>query len=162
MALSEILMSYFRQAGFGQAVMLTDFHFDLPPLGEDVSYHLGLCIHGDPVGGAIRDFETYYQQPTWTWVEQLLGARPEQNPEARKDSFSLKMVWLRQRMQHIPKDADPGTLIPSRTLTGACDIPGDQLTLAQLDDVWNVMSTSALPAHEIQAAYRPCTWVEWS
>ncbi|MED6110896.1 hypothetical protein PIB30_047259 [Stylosanthes scabra] len=79
MASPEVLMPYFRNAGFVQA---------------DVNYHFGLCTHGDPVSGAMRDFETYYWRPTWGWVEQLLGARPGHNPKARKESFSLKMGFL--------------------------------------------------------------------
>ncbi|MED6196847.1 hypothetical protein PIB30_051127 [Stylosanthes scabra] len=111
MAPPEVLMPYFWDASFGQAVMLADFHFDLTLLSAfverwrpethsfhmswDVAYHLGLRTHGDPIGGAMRDFETHYRHPTCGWVEELLGARPEQKPEARKESFSLKMVWHR-------------------------------------------------------------------
>ncbi|MED6170605.1 hypothetical protein PIB30_032635 [Stylosanthes scabra] len=106
MAPPEILMSYLRDAGIGQAVKLTDFHFDLTRLWRcgvqrriaftyrgDVAYHLGLRTHDDLVGGAMRNFQTHYRHPTWGWVEELQGVRPEQNPKARKESFNLKMVW---------------------------------------------------------------------
>ncbi|MED6162198.1 hypothetical protein PIB30_068159 [Stylosanthes scabra] len=59
-----------------------------------------------------------YGHPMWGWVEELLGAKPPQNPDARKESFSLKMVWLKQRMQHIPPDADPNTLRQYARLSG--------------------------------------------
>ncbi|MED6213781.1 hypothetical protein PIB30_096702 [Stylosanthes scabra] len=36
MATPEMLMTYFRDTGFGQAVMLTDFHFDLTLLSAFV------------------------------------------------------------------------------------------------------------------------------
>ncbi|MED6173476.1 hypothetical protein PIB30_059882 [Stylosanthes scabra] len=58
----------------------------------------------------MRDFQTHFGHLTWGWVEELLGVRPPQNLKARKESFSLKMVWLKQQMQHIPPDADPNTL----------------------------------------------------
>ncbi|MED6154100.1 hypothetical protein PIB30_108753, partial [Stylosanthes scabra] len=48
--------------------------------------------------------------PAMDWIEELLGDMSRSNPEARKESFSLNMTWLRQRMQHIPADADDDTL----------------------------------------------------
>ncbi|MED6184891.1 hypothetical protein PIB30_051820 [Stylosanthes scabra] len=66
---------------------------------QDVAYHIGLRTHGHPVDEAMRDFQMWYQHPTWGWVVELLGDRPSYNPKAWKESFSLKMTWLRQRMQ---------------------------------------------------------------
>ncbi|MED6146417.1 hypothetical protein PIB30_034331 [Stylosanthes scabra] len=77
---------------------------------QDVAYHLGLRTDGEPVGGCMRDFQEHYQQQSWDMVEQYLGARPPVPPNAPKESFAIKMVWLRQRLQHIPPDADADTL----------------------------------------------------
>ncbi|MED6106967.1 hypothetical protein PIB30_009573 [Stylosanthes scabra] len=43
-------------------------------------------------------------------VEQYLGARPPIPPNAPKESFVIKMVWLRERLQHFPPDANADTL----------------------------------------------------
>ncbi|MED6181546.1 hypothetical protein PIB30_020307 [Stylosanthes scabra] len=107
MASPEVLMTFFMKADFGQAVMLTNFHFDLMLL---LAFVKRLRIYGDSFGGAMRDFETHCRHLTWGWVEELLGVRPPPNPQARNESFSLKMTWLRKRMHHIPTDADVDTL----------------------------------------------------
>ncbi|MED6186145.1 hypothetical protein PIB30_064001 [Stylosanthes scabra] len=33
-------------------------------------------------------FQTFYQHPTWGWVEELLSDRPPPNPEVLNESFS--------------------------------------------------------------------------
>ncbi|RYR69265.1 hypothetical protein Ahy_A03g015817 [Arachis hypogaea] len=51
--------------------------------------------------------------PTWNWVEELFNARPphaQQQGGQRKESFSIKLTWLRDKMQHMPASADPPTL----------------------------------------------------
>ncbi|MED6157170.1 hypothetical protein PIB30_020837 [Stylosanthes scabra] len=80
---------------------------------------------GAPAGGAPQAVESlsrlnrdyhiagaleHYQQQSWDMVEQYLGARPPVPANAQKESFVIKMVWLRERLQHIPVDADPDTL----------------------------------------------------
>ncbi|RYR53036.1 hypothetical protein Ahy_A06g027891 [Arachis hypogaea] len=42
----------------------------------DVAYHLGLRTHGEPVGGCLHDFQTWYQQLTWEYVDELLVSKP--------------------------------------------------------------------------------------
>ncbi|MED6142706.1 hypothetical protein PIB30_116456, partial [Stylosanthes scabra] len=43
-------------------------------------------------------------------VEQFLGARPPVQENAQKEAFAIRLVWLRDRLQHMPLDADEGTL----------------------------------------------------
>ena len=46
-------------------------------------------------------------------VEQLLGARPPvaaQQAAQRKESFTLKLVWLRDRVRQMSQTNDPETL----------------------------------------------------
>ncbi|MED6135844.1 hypothetical protein PIB30_050446 [Stylosanthes scabra] len=108
----KVLMRFFKDTEFGQALMLTDFHFNLTLHSAFVvrrrlkthSFHmLFYQHHGDPIDRAMRDFQTFYRHPTWGWSEELLGDRPAPIPEARKQSFSLKMTWLRQRMQMMKR-----------------------------------------------------------
>ncbi|MED6164174.1 hypothetical protein PIB30_087109, partial [Stylosanthes scabra] len=80
----EVLMPFFREAGLGQAVMLMDFHFDLKLLSAFVE--------------KWRTISDYVLMVIWS--------KAQQNPEARKENFSLKMTWLKQWMQHILVDAD--------------------------------------------------------
>ncbi|MED6164134.1 hypothetical protein PIB30_086786 [Stylosanthes scabra] len=117
-----------------QVVMFMDFHFDLTLISafvgwwhpethsfhmswseitialQNVVYHLGLCTHGDPIGGAMRDFQQFYRRPSWGIVEQLPGSKHLVNLEARKESFLIKITWLRLGLQHIPKDQDDDTM----------------------------------------------------
>ncbi|QHO59266.1 uncharacterized protein DS421_3g97730 [Arachis hypogaea] len=115
------IVPYLAEARFGDTVPLRDFTFDNflilalverwrlethmfhLPWGEvtitlqDVAYHLGLRAHGNPVGGCLRDIGQWYNTETWAMVEQLLGARPPlvaQQAAQRKESFTLKLVWL--------------------------------------------------------------------
>ncbi|MED6135470.1 hypothetical protein PIB30_046811 [Stylosanthes scabra] len=37
----------------------------------------------------------------WDMVEQYLGARPPVQENAQKKSFSIRLVWLRDRLQHM-------------------------------------------------------------
>ncbi|QHO06709.1 uncharacterized protein DS421_14g457120 [Arachis hypogaea] len=75
-------------------------------------YHLGLRTHGNPVGDASVTLvgDTIRM---WALVEQLLGARPPvaaQQVAQRKESFTLKLVWLRDRVCQMPQTDDPETL----------------------------------------------------
>ncbi|RYR61124.1 hypothetical protein Ahy_A04g018251 [Arachis hypogaea] len=133
----DAIIPYLDEARFGDTVPLKDFTFDnslisalverwLPethtfhlPRGEvtitlqDVAYHLGLWEHGNPVGGCLRDFGRWYGMETWAMVEQLLGAKPPvaaQQAAQRKESFTLKLVWLRDRVRQMPPTDDPETL----------------------------------------------------
>ncbi|RYR41620.1 hypothetical protein Ahy_A08g038027 [Arachis hypogaea] len=79
---------------------------------ENVAYHLGLRAHGNPIGGCLHDFGRWYHTETWALVEQLLGAKPlvtAQQAEQRKDSFTLKLVWLRNCVCQMPLTDDPET-----------------------------------------------------
>ncbi|XP_016191699.1 serine/threonine-protein phosphatase 7 long form homolog [Arachis ipaensis] len=134
---SDAIVPYLGETGFGDTVPLKDFNFDNSlistlverrrlethtfhlPWGkvtiilQDVAYHLGLRAHGNPVGGCLRDFGRWYNTETWAMVEQLLGARPPvaaQQAAQRKESFTLKLVWLRDRVHQMPPTDDPETL----------------------------------------------------
>ncbi|QHO01815.1 Serine/threonine protein phosphatase 7 long form isogeny [Arachis hypogaea] len=113
----DAIIVYLAEAEFGDTVLLRDFTFDnflisalverwRPethmfhlPWGEvtitlqNVAYHLGLHAHGNPVRGFLRDFGRWYNMEKWDMVEQLLGARPSAASQ-RKESFTLKLVWL--------------------------------------------------------------------
>ncbi|XP_057740615.1 serine/threonine-protein phosphatase 7 long form homolog [Arachis stenosperma] len=118
-----------RDAGFGDAAPLRDFLFDNTmittfverwrpethtfhmPWGEctitlqDVAYHLGLRTDGDPVGGCFRDFQAHYHTRAWEMVERLLGAKllvVVQQGAQRREDFSLKVTWLRDRLRQMP------------------------------------------------------------
>ncbi|MED6128094.1 hypothetical protein PIB30_094392 [Stylosanthes scabra] len=106
--------------------MLTDFHVDLTLLSafvemwhperhkfhmlwgkvtltlQDVAYHFKLRTQGDPVGEAMQDFWTFYQHLTWGWVEELLGVRPSQNPDARKELLPIVGFNL-VHMHHVDR-----------------------------------------------------------
>ncbi|QHO30742.1 uncharacterized protein DS421_8g235800 [Arachis hypogaea] len=133
----DAIVSYLTEAGFGNTVPLRDFTFDNSlilalverwrsethtfhlPWGEititlqDVAYHLSLRAHGNPVGGCLRDFGRWYGTETWAMVEQLLSARPPvvaQQAAQRKESFTLKLVWLCDRVRQMPPTDDSETL----------------------------------------------------
>ncbi|QHN76569.1 uncharacterized protein DS421_19g645030 [Arachis hypogaea] len=133
----DAIVPYLAEAGFGDTVPLKDFTFDNSlisalverwrsemhtfhlPWGEvtitlqDVVYHLDLRAHGNPVGGCLRDFGRWYGTETWAMVEQLLDVRPPvaaQQAAQRKESFTLKLVWLRDRVCQMPPTDDPETL----------------------------------------------------
>ncbi|RYR53554.1 hypothetical protein Ahy_A06g028728 [Arachis hypogaea] len=133
----DAIIPYRDEAGFGDMVPLRDFTFDnflilalverwRPethtfhlPWGEvtitlqDVAYNLGLRAHGNPVGGCLRNFGKWYGTEMWAKVEQLLGARPPvaaQHATQRKELFTLKLVWLRDRVCQMPRTDDPETL----------------------------------------------------
>ncbi|QHN85109.1 uncharacterized protein DS421_16g534470 [Arachis hypogaea] len=110
----DAIVPYLAEAGFDDRVPLRDFTFTNSLISAlDVAYHLGLCAHGNPVEGCLRDFGRWYHTETWALVEQLLGARPPvttQQGEQRKESFTLKLVWLRNRVRQMPPTDDPETL----------------------------------------------------
>ncbi|MED6117752.1 hypothetical protein PIB30_112696, partial [Stylosanthes scabra] len=56
-------------------------------------------------------------------VEQFLGARPPVQENAQKEAFAIRLLWLRDRLQHVPLDADEVTL---RQLVGAPQPARDQ------------------------------------
>ncbi|XP_016196116.1 serine/threonine-protein phosphatase 7 long form homolog [Arachis ipaensis] len=132
----DAIIPYLAEAGFGDTVPLRDFTFDNSlistlverwrpethtfylPWGEviitlqDVAYHLGLR-DGNPVGGCLCDFGRWYHTETWALVEQLLGARlpaAAQQAVQRMESFTLKLVWLRDRVRQMSQTNDPETL----------------------------------------------------
>ncbi|XP_072052547.1 protein MAIN-LIKE 1-like [Arachis hypogaea] len=105
LAPSDAIVPYLREVGFGDTVQLRDIVFDnslitafverwrlethtfYQPWGEcnitlqDIGYHLGLHTHGEPMGGCLHDFQTWYQRLTWEYVEELLGAKPPHGPQ---------------------------------------------------------------------------------
>ncbi|RYR12066.1 hypothetical protein Ahy_B04g069591 [Arachis hypogaea] len=61
----------------------------------------------------IRDFDKWYGMETWVMVEQLLGDRPPvaaQQAAQRNGFFTLKLVWLRDRVRQMPPTDDLETL----------------------------------------------------
>ncbi|QHN97794.1 uncharacterized protein DS421_18g630460 [Arachis hypogaea] len=80
---------------------------------QDVAYHLGLRAHGNSIGGCLCDFGRWYHTETWALVEQLLGSKPPvaaQQAAQKKESFTLKLVWLWDRVRQMPQTDDPETL----------------------------------------------------
>ncbi|XP_057747684.1 protein MAIN-LIKE 1-like [Arachis stenosperma] len=117
------IVPYLAKARFSDTVLLRDFTLDNSLISalverwrpethmfhllwsevtitlQDMVYHLDLRVHGNPVGECFRDFGRWYHTETWAMVEQLLGARPlvaAQQAAQRKESFTLKLVWLRE------------------------------------------------------------------
>ncbi|MED6181270.1 hypothetical protein PIB30_017842 [Stylosanthes scabra] len=126
MLVPEQLMPFMVAAGFGHDIQLQDFAFDAPlrsafverwrPKTHTFCLPWGCGIpprspHGwracwrvyagfpDPLSAAALDM-----------AEQYLGARPPVAPNVPKESFTIKMVWLQQRLQHIPADVNADTL----------------------------------------------------
>ncbi|XP_072073033.1 serine/threonine-protein phosphatase 7 long form homolog [Arachis hypogaea] len=133
----DAIVPYLDEAGFSDTMPLRNFIFDNSLISalveqrrlethrfylswdevtitlQDVVYHLGLRAHGNPVGGCLCDFGRWYAKETWVLVEQLLGARPPvaaHQATQRKESFTLKLVWLRNRVRQMPQTDDPETL----------------------------------------------------
>ncbi|RYR38627.1 hypothetical protein Ahy_A09g043731 [Arachis hypogaea] len=133
----DAIVPYLVEARFGDTVPLRDFTFDNSLISalverwrpkthifhlswgevtitlQDVAYHLGLRANGNPVRRCLRDFGRWYHTETWALVEQLLGARrpvAAQQATQRKESFTLKLVWLRDRVRQMPQTNDPETL----------------------------------------------------
>ncbi|QHO48986.1 uncharacterized protein DS421_1g10070 [Arachis hypogaea] len=70
----------------------------------------GAMASGDP---HIPSPVEWYHTETWELVERLLGARPLVAPQQaaqRKESFTLNLVWLRDRVCQMPLTDDPETL----------------------------------------------------
>ncbi|QHO00495.1 uncharacterized protein DS421_13g406960 [Arachis hypogaea] len=117
----DAIVPYLAEAGFGATVSLRDFTFN-NSLISDMAYHLGLRTHGTPVGGASV---TLVGVVTWALVEQLLGAKPPVAPQQavqRKESFTLKLVWLQDRVRQMP-------LQTSRRPSDSMPVPGVVLGL---------------------------------
>ncbi|RYQ92572.1 hypothetical protein Ahy_B09g098797 [Arachis hypogaea] len=100
----DAIFPYLAEAGFGDTVPLKNFTFDNSLILtlverwrlETHTFHL-----------------PWYHTETWALVEQLLGARPPvaaQQVEHRKESFTLKLVWLRDRVYQMPPTDDLETL----------------------------------------------------
>ncbi|QHO23596.1 uncharacterized protein DS421_12g364910 [Arachis hypogaea] len=89
----DAIVPYLVEVGFNDTVLLRDFTFDNSPISalverwrpemhtfhlswgevtitlQDVAYHLGLCAHGNPIGGCLRDFGRWHGTETWAMVE---------------------------------------------------------------------------------------------
>ncbi|QHO36412.1 uncharacterized protein DS421_9g283630 [Arachis hypogaea] len=136
----DAIIPYLAEAGFSDTVPLRDFTFDNSlisahverwrpethtfhlPWGEvtitlqEVAYHLGLRAHGNPVEGCLRDFGRWYNTETWAMMLQLLGVRlpvVAQQAVQKNESFTLKLVWLRDRVRQMP----PPTILRSSDIT---------------------------------------------
>ncbi|RYR05468.1 hypothetical protein Ahy_B06g085333 [Arachis hypogaea] len=89
---------------------------------------------------------------TWAMVEQLLGARP---PAAqRKESFTLKLVWLHDRVCQMPPTDDPETLRQYARCYIMLLIGGYLLT----DKSNNLVHIRWLPLLRDFAEYRALSW----
>ncbi|MED6157823.1 hypothetical protein PIB30_027081 [Stylosanthes scabra] len=71
----------------------------------------------------MRDFQEHYQQQPWHMVEQYLGARPPVPPNAPKESFAIKMVYVR----------DCNTFQQTPTRTRCVSTPGATLCSSSVD-----------------------------
>ncbi|QHO48546.1 uncharacterized protein DS421_1g06350 [Arachis hypogaea] len=134
----DAILPYLRKVGFGDAVPLRNFVFDNSIITafverwrpkthtflmswskctitlQDVAYHLGMRVNGEPVGSCFRDFQTWYHTGAWELVECLLGAKPlavVQQGAQRREAFSLKLTWLQKQVRQMPLvTTDPDTL----------------------------------------------------
>ncbi|QHN97374.1 uncharacterized protein DS421_18g626830 [Arachis hypogaea] len=105
----DAIVPYLAEAGFGNTVPLKDFTFD----NSLISALVELTCTRKPRWGCLRDFGRWYHTETWALVEQLLGARPLVEPQQaaqRKESFTLKLVWIRNCVCQMPPTDDPDTL----------------------------------------------------
>ncbi|KAL4345044.1 hypothetical protein AHAS_Ahas11G0239000 [Arachis hypogaea] len=77
-------------------IRFTCHGLSLPSPFQDVSYHLGLWMHGEPVEGYNCDFQTYYGRDTWEMVEEALRELlPQWEPQEgvwQAESFIIKMT----------------------------------------------------------------------
>ncbi|RYR66154.1 hypothetical protein Ahy_A03g012101 [Arachis hypogaea] len=108
----DAIVPYLAEAGFGDTVPLKDFTFDNSLISalverrrrETHTFHL-------PWGEVT--ITLWYHMETWALVEQLLGTKPPvaaQHAAQRKKSFTLKLVWLRDRVRQMPQTDDPEIL----------------------------------------------------
>ncbi|XP_015972334.1 serine/threonine-protein phosphatase 7 long form homolog [Arachis duranensis] len=80
---------------------------------QDVAYHLGLRAYGDSVRGCFHNFGKWYHTETWErwwsgcWVP---GLRWLHSRRQKKESFTLKLVWLWDRVRQMLQIDDPETL----------------------------------------------------
>ncbi|QHO28807.1 uncharacterized protein DS421_7g219900 [Arachis hypogaea] len=94
----DAIVSYLAETGFGDTVPLR-YH----PAGRGVPPR-ATRTQG-PSWGCLRDFDRWYHTETWALVEQLHRARPSVTPQQaaqRKESFTLKLVWLQDRVHQMP------------------------------------------------------------
>ncbi|XP_020985809.1 serine/threonine-protein phosphatase 7 long form homolog [Arachis duranensis] len=104
--LLDVIVPYLDEVEFGDTVPLRDFTFDNSLISALVErwrpeMHMFHLRWGE------------YNTETWELVEQLLGARPPvaaQQAARRKESFTLKLVWLRDRACQMPQTDDSETL----------------------------------------------------
>ncbi|MED6195852.1 hypothetical protein PIB30_041800 [Stylosanthes scabra] len=101
MPVPDRLMSFMVEAGFGM------------PSSCGISFstlysfqHLWSIGGRSPIRSISRGLDP------WEMVDQYFGTRPPvpANGPSTKEAFAIRMVWLRERLQYIPTDADEPTL----------------------------------------------------
>ncbi|MED6169717.1 hypothetical protein PIB30_023926 [Stylosanthes scabra] len=70
MPLSDCLVPYIHEAGFGGPLQMCPFDYDMP---LDVAYHLRLRTNGDPISRCVREFRAWYGTDMWEVAEEYLG-----------------------------------------------------------------------------------------
>ncbi|RYQ86081.1 hypothetical protein Ahy_B10g105742 [Arachis hypogaea] len=96
----DAIVPYLAKTGFGDTVPLKDFTFD--------NFLISALVER-----WRPETHTWYGTETWAMVEQRLSVRPPmvaQQAAQRKESFTLKLVWLRDRVCQMPPTDDPETL----------------------------------------------------
>ncbi|KAL4337283.1 hypothetical protein AHAS_Ahas12G0094700 [Arachis hypogaea] len=62
---------------------------------QDVAYHLGLKIDGDPMSGCIGGWEQHHQGRTIEELcEQILGVVPDLDDRQSQTKWTVKLTWF--------------------------------------------------------------------
>ncbi|MED6188820.1 hypothetical protein PIB30_089547 [Stylosanthes scabra] len=158
MAPLEILIPYFREAGFGHAVMLMDFHFDLALLSAFVIPEIPLPL--------MRRRIDVAEEGELVIPKDLLVIHGRLEEEER----------LLDQYESLDDDSPPRPSPPhpppppppTYQQTGPdvvheqANATWEQLTSTTTNDLWDVRRTSASVAHEIVQGFRQRTHHRWS
>ncbi|RYQ85136.1 hypothetical protein Ahy_B10g104640 [Arachis hypogaea] len=138
LALLDAIVPYLMEADFGDTLSHRDFVFDnslitafvwnasilrsilstcyrvsAPSSCRTLRTTLGYAHMESQWVGCFCDFHTWYGTENWELIKQLFGARSpaiQQYGAQRKESFSLKLTWLREQLRQMPDTANPNTL----------------------------------------------------